>query len=220
MKRQILGEEIVKAIRFPLMSEKEFVSVVIDSYILTPKEVGDMMKYYNDVLTSPLSFIQASRLSRISAFSRCHRFERYFYPQGGRWGYSGLADEVCFTINKPIKLHRVQHFGSKDGKYTVSIVVKDSTDESCLVEHSGSYTSAKDETYGFFGFDLLFDSPVNLEENKKYELVSLIQGPNSWYGKEGRESVESTGVQFTFDSFFFATRTTEYQGQFPTFIFS
>ena len=36
-KRQILGETIVKLIRFPLMSQKEFVSFVFDANILTLK---------------------------------------------------------------------------------------------------------------------------------------------------------------------------------------
>jgi len=48
-KRRILGEEIVKAIRFPLKSEKEFVSFVFDSHVLTFKEFGDMMKHYDGV---------------------------------------------------------------------------------------------------------------------------------------------------------------------------
>ena len=33
----------MKVIRFPLMSQKEFASVVPDCNILTMKEVGDMM---------------------------------------------------------------------------------------------------------------------------------------------------------------------------------
>ncbi len=38
-KRRILGEEIVKAIRFSLMFLKEFASAVIDSHILTLKRL-------------------------------------------------------------------------------------------------------------------------------------------------------------------------------------
>ena len=64
-KRRILGEEIVKAIRFPLMSEKEFVSFVFDSHVLTFKEVGDMMKHYNGVLASSLPFSQAQGLDSL-----------------------------------------------------------------------------------------------------------------------------------------------------------
>ena len=41
-KRRILGEEIVKAIRFPLMSQTEFISVVPDCNILTTKEIVDI----------------------------------------------------------------------------------------------------------------------------------------------------------------------------------
>ena len=219
VKRRILGEEIVKAIRFPLMSEKEFVSVVIDSDILTPKEVGDMMKHYNDVLTSPLAFMQAPR---IVSLHQWHRFVK-FLPPVERWKYSTEADCINFTVNKPIRLRGVQHFGSEGGKYRISTEVKDITDGSCLVQQSGSYTSKKDETYGYFGFDVWFDSPANLKENKEYKLVSLIQGPASWYGEEGKESVESKGVQIAFrrvDLMTISNGTTEKQGQFPTFFFS
>ena len=38
VKREILGEEIVKAIRFSLIPEKEFASVVLDCDILTETE--------------------------------------------------------------------------------------------------------------------------------------------------------------------------------------
>ena len=52
-KRKIIGEEILKEIRFPLMLEKEFASFFIDSI----QEVGVMIKHYNQVLTSPLPYI-------------------------------------------------------------------------------------------------------------------------------------------------------------------
>ena len=216
VKRRVLGEEVVKAIRFPVMSEKEFASVVIDSCILTPKEVGDMMKHYNDVLTSPLSFIQTPR--NVSFF-KCNRFAK-FLPPDKKWNYSGSSDSVTFTVNKPIKLHGVQHFGSEGGAYTVSTVVLDTTDSSCLAKQSRTYTSKKDETHRYFCLDVLFDSPVCLRENKGYLLLSIVKGPNSWYGEEGRKSVDSAGVRFTFQSGDSPGGTNKEQGQFPTFIFS
>ena len=82
-KRRILGEDIVKAIRFPLMSQKEFSSVVFDSHILTMQEVGVMMKHYSGVLTSHLPFMQTSRgkLSedKLDHF-RCYRFAKFLRP--------------------------------------------------------------------------------------------------------------------------------------------
>ena len=45
IKRRILGEEIVKAIRFPLMSEREFAAIVLQCNILTVEEIVDMVKH-------------------------------------------------------------------------------------------------------------------------------------------------------------------------------
>ena len=75
-KRRIIGEDIVKAIRFPSMSQKEFVSVVFDSRILNFQELSELMKYYSDVeLTYPLTFLPTPR-----AHSMCHRFSEYQSP--------------------------------------------------------------------------------------------------------------------------------------------
>ena len=218
-KRRILGEEIVKAIRFPLMSEKEFVSFVFDSHVLTFKEVSDMMRHYNGVLTSSLPFSQAPRVGFATPW--CRRFRKFLPPASadvGPWGYNGLADRINFSVNKPIKLYGVEHFGSNGGEYTVSTEVKSSTDGSALASQSGVYTSVKDESDSYYVFDVLFDRPVCLVENKEYELVSLIKGPVSWYGEEGQNTVEYEGVQFFFrtsdDS---GNWTSVTDGQFPTF---
>ena len=60
-KRRLLGEEIVKGIRFPLMLFGEFVTVVDDTAILSRKETGDMMKCYSNVLKTPLPLLQGAR---------------------------------------------------------------------------------------------------------------------------------------------------------------
>ena len=222
-KRRILGEETVKAIRFPLMSLKEFASVVIDSDILTPKELGDMMKHYGDVLTSSLPFIQNKRIG--CARYRCHRFDK-ICPPNGSWHYRGSGpDSVQFSVSKPVTLFGVQHFGSEFGEYTVVTEVKDSADDSSIVKQSGSYASAKNklEDNQYYGFDVQFDSPVCLQENKKYKLESFIKGPNSWYGEAGRTSVECEGARFTFtssDASVSSNGTSEKRGQFLAFIFA
>ena len=61
LKRRILGEPIVKAIRFPVMKEKEFAEVVLDSEILTARESFDMVKYFNSVLKVPEGFSESPR---------------------------------------------------------------------------------------------------------------------------------------------------------------
>ena len=227
-KRRILGEEIVKMIRFPLMSEKEFASVVIDSDMLSPREFGNMMKHYNGVLTSPLPFVETVRGKpsggKLDHF-RCHRFAKFNPPGtiGDQWSYNvGEVDGINFAVSKDIKLHGIQHFGSEGGKYTISTEVKDTTRyPSVVTERSGTYASEKDGTDGYYGFDVLFNRPVCLEANKQYTLVSLIKGPVSWYVEEGQTSVESGGVRFTFsNSEESGNGTSVTRGQFPAFIFT
>ena len=182
VKRRILGEEIVKSIRFPLMSQAEFASVVFDSHILAIQEIGDMMKHYSGILTSPLPFIQAAKEARIDcALHRCQRFKKFNSPTGNKWHYfKGNKDGICFTVNKPIKLHAVQHFGSKGGEYTVSVEVKDTTAGSSVIKHAGSFSSLKHETdTSVYSFDVFFDHPVCLVEGRKYEIQSLVNGPVS-----------------------------------------
>ena len=152
-KRRILGDEIVKAIRFPLMSQQEFASVVIDSRILTLDEVGDMMKHFSDVSTIFLPFVQTPRIPRMDA-SIIHVCQRFRSFDTG-WKHFGPHDRVIFSVSKPIMLHGVQHFGSEGGNYTVSTEVKDTTDGSSLVQHSGSYASEKDKTCRYYVFSVL-----------------------------------------------------------------
>ena len=221
-KRRILGDEILKAIRLPMMSEKEFASVVFDSYILSFQEFGDMMKHYNGVLTSPLPYKQTPRITRPN--HRCSRFIKFLpaRARGNWWDYSRHdADRINFTVNKSIMLRGVQHFGSEGAEYTVSTEVKDTTDDSSLVKQSRSYASVKDKTGSYYGFDVQFDRPVCLVENKEYQLVSLIKGPSSWYGEHGKTFVECQGVLFTFRTWRGKNNgTSEGMGQFPAFLFS
>ena len=238
-KRRILGDEIVKAIRFPLMSEEMFMSEVLNSHILALNEVEDMIKHYRGVLQSPLPFKKGAR-GKID-YIRCNRFQKFNAPcsgsdgwlgagyysvtvpsSGGSWSYNGAAaDSVNFTVNKPIMLHGVQHFGSVGGNYTVSTEVKDTTHNSCLGKESGTYTSEKEDRNNYYGFDVLFDRPVSLEANKQYTLMSIIEGPLSWYGAEGQMSAESGGVQFSFsDSDDDSNSTSVTNGQFPVIIFN
>ena len=214
-KRRILGEEIVKAIRFPLMLEKEFASVVIDSDILTLKEVGDLIKHFNGVVTPSLPFIQAPRMCSSTVY-QCQRFLNFSFG----WVYGECTNSIKFSVNMPIMLHGVQHFGAKGKGYMVSTEVKDTADGSSLVKQSGSYASEKDKTCCYYGFSVMFDHPIRLVENKEYKLESLIRGLKSWYGTKGQSSVECKGVVFTFSTLANSRGTSATLGQFPVLFWS
>ena len=217
-KRRLLGEEIVKGIRFPLMSLAEFATVVDDTAILSRKETGDMMKYYGNVLKSPLPFLQGAR--REPPGFRVNRFNDYCKPATG-WNYSGvLPDRVLFSVNKPIKLLGIQHFGSDGGEYTVSIEVIDTVTNLTVVKRSGTFTSKMETNNNYYGFFVSFGYLVSLNANKQYTLESFIKGPKSWCGEHGDIFVEAEGVQFTFsDPKDTSNGTTVARGQFPAFIF-
>ena len=222
-KRRIIGEDTVKAIRFPLMSQKEFVSVVLDCRILNFGEMSELMKYYNDVeLTSPLPFIHTLRAGSTQLHQLiCYRFSVYRSQHG--WSYSDRSpDRIVLSVNKSVKLHGIQHFGSEGCQYTVSTEVNDTTNGFSLAKKTGSYTSKKDETHGYFGFTVWFDPPLRLHEGKRYEVRSLIQGPSSWYGEQGKPSLECGQVKFNFYTTDSGSNngTSRGDGQFSAFIFT
>ena len=217
VKRKVLGEEIVKAIRFPVMSHKEFASVVVDCDVLTKRELGVMIKHYGDAsLKCPLPFIHSSRSG--STLHRCCRFASL---QSGSWTYCGSADALGVTVSKPIALHGVQHCGSEGGNYTVSLEVKDTLSGRSLAKQIGTHSSEKNDIDCYYGFDVMFNRPVHLEQDKPYEIVSLIKGPRSWRVGVGKNSVEVQGVKFSFNDSVASTNGTKVGiGQFPAFLFS
>ena len=75
VKRRILGEKIVKGIRFPAMTHEEFASVVLDSKILTLDEVTDIVKWFA-VKGAQVGFPESKRGATMasSGLERCFRF--------------------------------------------------------------------------------------------------------------------------------------------------
>ena len=225
VKRRILGEEIVKALRFPVMTQEEFASFVVDCDILTKKEIGFMMKHYVGVgLESSLPFMHSPRQRRTGLLHRVYRFAMHSGTFINGWSYvHDSKDALNLTVSKPVTLQGVQHFGSEGGKYKVSLEVKNARSGFALVKQTGTYSCEKDETDVYYGFDVMFDHPVCLERCKTYEIASLIKGPPSWFVTNGIESGEVQGIQFSFstvNSRAFGNGTSAKQGQFPALIFS
>ena len=220
-KRRIIGEELLNAIRFPLMSQKEFLSVVPNN-ILTTKEIFDLMKHYNGMLTSPLQFSASPRTKRVGT---CHRFLSFGEPERNRWWYvKNRSDRICFTVNKDIYLIGVEHFGWEGGIYTVRTQLIDTVSGSCVANKSEVYSSEEkpQEITNYYGFAVLFDDEVPIKQNNCYEVVSLVNGNPSWSGDKGRSTVECYGVTFTFhntEEKMDNNNTDVGRGQFPALLF-
>lgn len=226
-KRRILGERIVKAIRFPIMEQKEFVPVVLDSDILTSKEVYDVMKHHSSVLTSPVGFPETIRVGN------AHRCCRFSSVQKSGWFYdSDLQDGLVFSVSKSIKLHGICLFGSQNNKYSVKVIISRYPSMSArntanpvpeLVCKTGTFSSVsiEDNSLHYDGFNVLFDQPVVILKGISHSVRSAISGPPSWCGENGASSLECSGVTFNFkEALEDKNGTSPKLGQFSQFLFT
>ena len=220
-KRRILGEEIVKVIRFPTMKLEDFASVVLDSEILREKEIVDIIKHLSSVSKSQLGFPETKRSRCSSDIQRCCRFGSLStYP----WGYAvGDSVVIHFSVNKDIALHGVCFFGSDNGTYSVDLTVKEPNHGSVLISKSGQFTSKllQCEIGNYWGFKLLFDTKFVLKKNTTYCIKAAITGPVSSRGENCVSSIQCSDVTFTFTNAEGLTNgTTARIGQFPELLFS
>ena len=231
VKRGILGEQVIKGIRFSAMKQKEFASVVLDSKILNQEELCDLVKNFNGVSNSPCGVLKGKR---IGACQSCCRFGSFVSPEqdGGRSystdSSSGLSchDGIEFQVDKDVILHSIRFFGSKD-EYNVHLVLKTTSylEKEVLVNLENSFLSVplQFQSELYHGFEVQF-YPVVLEKGNTYEALVIIKGPNSWYGKKGTRSVQCQGVTFNFKEFSHGVsdsfnRTKVTSGQFAEFLF-
>ena len=210
-KRILLGEQIIKAIRFPVMKQKEFADVVLETKILTPDEMLLIFKFYSLSLTSPVGFSETRR--RASVIHRCGRFQSV---SGRSRSYSGHTDYLAFAVDKDITLHGLCLFGSESNSYTVTLEVKVSSNNSTLVSKTGTYSIKllQYNSESYHGFEVLFDSAAVLRKNTQYQIEASISGPYPLAGIGGFSTLQCSDVTFSFSS------TNINASQFPEFLFS
>lgn len=222
MKRSVLGDKVVQAIRFPVMAREDFNKCVLGNKILTPQEAFSMVEYYNSVSSSPVEF---SQVKRSGLRQRCCRFRSVVLERGLSYR-SYRRDCIYISVDRDILLHGVCLFGSQNRVYSVTLTLKDSISRSVVASKTGDYTSSlmelgEGEVAGsFYGFELLFDSPVSIKRGIWYHLKACMDGPIIWHGKSGVFSMQCPGVKFSFKSHRDHFQTNVRQGQFPQFLFS
>ena len=224
VKRRVLGDRVIKAIRFPLMTEREFTSVVVNSEILSAEEVSEMDQYFKTESSHPVGFSKKARtFSSRGDILRCHRFTGGGYGTG-TWSYSGAADSLLFEVSEDIELHGLCLFGKDDNNYSVALEVIKDSDKSSLLSKSGNFTSEPVRDYrvgDYDGFEIIFDSPVDIKRNTKYRVKALISGPPSMRGDGRYGRTGCSGVRFTFFYDEGENNGTHHKkGQFPEFLFT
>ena len=220
-KRRILGEEIVKAIRFPTIKQEHFASVVLDSEILREKEIVDIIKHLSSVSKSQLGFPETKRSRCSGDIQRCCRFGSLSTIP---WHCTGVfSDAINVSVDKDIALHGVCFFGSYNGTYSVDLTVKEPNNGSVLISKSGQFTSEllQCEIGNYWGFKLLFDTKFVSKRNTTYCIRAKITGPVSSRGVNCVSPIQCSDVTFTFTNAKEPTNGTYVNvGQFPELLFS
>ena len=222
VKRRILGEQIVKGIRFPTMKQEDFASVVLDSGILMTEEIVEIVKYLSSVLTSPVGFSEIKRSGSLSSVQRCCRFNSL-----DQWRAYTPTYVHCinFSVNKDILLHGVCIFGIENKTINVDLEVKESARK--LVSKSGQFSSALYtlELFSYYGFTVMFDAPIFVRKNAVYHLRATITNPTGKArlypcGDKGVRSVTCSGVTFTFTDCEGGIGESVLRKQFPELLFT
>ena len=185
VKRRILGERIVKGLRFPVMEKKEFVDVVFDSEILTQRETYHMMKYFNSVLNAPVEFPEEKRDGCLYTMSRFRSLCR-------GWHYhSDCVETIGIKADKNINLHAIRFFGSDNSEYSVTLNVSNHlTGNDAIVKGNFLSEQVQSEIEDYQGYYIFLEPPIALEANTNYKITASITGPPSWYGLRGLSTVE------------------------------
>ena len=230
LKRRVLGEEIIKGIRYAVMKQEEFAGVVLDAKILTPDEIVTFFKFFSSQeISLPLGFSETRRRSCV------HRCGRFTLMQRSSWDCDGLKwDFIEFKVDKDIILSGVRLFGSESNLYDLDALqlyqgnpyLVFRTPVLLVKLESSKYPSKLLESghnFSYHGLEVLFNSKPSLKKNTLYHIRVLISGAKSGKGCKGLKSVKIAGVTFTFlipQFRFEGERSSLEQGQFAEFLFS
>ena len=224
-KRRILGERIVKGIRFPVMTEHEFASIVLDCKLLTQDEAFSLFKYFNSVPDIPVGFPETKRTGLKELFERCCRFDSVVHTDQGYHYSPDKRDCLYFRVDRDISLLGVTLCGSRNCDYSVALKIQrfDGFLLYDVCNTGGSFSSEciKSNHFCYYGFNVFFDSPVGMKKGVRYHVRASISGyANSCFGQNGQRSVVCSGVRFDFENSLQSSNGTQVErGQFPRLLF-
>ena len=176
-KRKVLGENIVHAIRFLTMEEKEFASVVTNSGILTSEEVVGVMKYFNSA-TLTTGFPEKERNGALLSCCGINVLDKAKLLH-----YINFKIHcIDFCVDKDIVLQGVRMIGSENNDYVAMVNVTDVRQRSSpMISKSGVFSSVfirfHSKFFVYCGFNFLFGCSVDLKKNVRYRVTAIIDGP-------------------------------------------
>jgi len=212
-KRRVLGETLVKALRFPTMKQKDFASVVLDSKILTPDEIVTIVKCLNSVLTSQAGFPETRRPGFKVNTQRCCTYDN-FSTTFSRSSFTNSCTCILnFSVDKDIRLHGVCLFGRENLSHSIDLAIKDTNKRQVMLSKRGKFSSSslRCKAGPYNGFEVMFDRGIALVKNTLYCIQAEVTGlvTRRTYGR-AVDHVHCSGVTFAFND----------QEQFPELLFT
>ena len=164
-KRFVLGEDLLKLVRFSLMSPREFSDVVLPTEILSTTEVNDVFKRFTSVpIPGGLKFSTFPRVTSNAKLQSCSMGSRCFRGTT-RTQKVGV---LTFTVNKTITLCGVKIITDKVQGQPVSCHVNLSVTLSGekIRQIKDRYVTNSRENYHQYGeVDVFFNRPFRLSSN-------------------------------------------------------
>lgn len=232
--RDVLGEKVIRLMRFPTMSFIEFNGLVSSSGVLTENEVNTLTHFFHGFCQDPPRGF-SERFPRGQMF-RCNRFswvsspEAVVLPAVGKsalraasrkWNYvTGSVDSVTFSVQVPIIICGVRLFGDKDASHYVKLrIFNESCSNTLPFTTEGTFQSEEDMADGYYGFDVPVYPPFYLKNSSKVVIQAAMKGPASYFGLGGNLSLDCEGVRFHFENKRSPNGTTATSGQFAEILF-
>ena len=187
-RRRILGDNVYK-IRFLAMSQENILKDVSPTGILTYEEIVCILQTLAGLDVPDLKWKERETRQH-SIFTRFESSN--IIPNNDmRWIYCGCSDALTLTVNKAALLHGVRLFGDTGGsQYVVKFYIKGIT-------ITGTYTSEQGSDR-VPGYDVMFPKPISLFPGEDITMTAIIEGPNSYYGVEGKPYVNDDEIVVTF----------------------
>ena len=192
-KRTIIGEEILKLIRFPSMPQSVFAENVVDTKILTDTEIIEIFMYFS-VNRIPREFSCFPRCLNISHLRCCNRLD---FMKPYFWGFpafgprSDFTESTSFSVNIPIVLGGIFITGKEGEEYTVTLKLNDKfVSEGCFL--------SEERLDGKNGFYIIFKQYHLVNPDLPCILEASIKGERFSYGRQSKKKLVAEKVTFRF----------------------
>ena len=188
-KRTIIGEEILKLIRFPSMPQSVFAENVVDTKILTDTEIIEIFMYFS-VNRIPREFSCFPRCLTLFNLRCCNRLEDSYWWDRSPVVSDEFTESTSFSVDIPILLGGIFITG-KPKKYTVKLKLNGKfVSEGCFLGKWGSN--------GKGGFHIFFEQYHLVNPDIPCILEASIKGERFSCGRQSKKKLVAGEVTFQF----------------------